>query len=316
MMLFPSLIVLSISYALSVTQSLNLVIRQMTEVETQIVAVERLKQYFVLYDFICRYSDLKTEGQYSTPEKTPQNWPTEGRIDIDHINMRYRPELEPVLHDMTLHIDSKKKIGIVGRTGAGKSSLLVALLRLVNIEEGHIYIDNIDINSIGVGDVRRAVAVIPQDPILFSGSIRYNLDPFDEYTDAEIWNILEMTQMKSIIAEMPEQLGAKVQEKGENFSVGQRQLLCLSRSILNKSKIIFLDEATSSIDIETDSKIQKIIREQFKDSTVITIAHRIHTILDSDEIVVIENGQVKEYDTPEHLLSDSHRYAVKKHFML
>ncbi|KAK8792333.1 hypothetical protein WA158_001868 [Blastocystis sp. Blastoise] len=267
----------------------------LTEVETQIVSVERLHQY----------SDLKEEAPYSIPEHIPrETWPEMGNIDIEDLVMRYRPELEPVLHHLSLHINSKEKVGVVGRTGAGKSSILMALLRLVPFEEGKILIDGVDITSIGVGDLRKKIAVIPQEPMLFSGSIRYNMDPFNQYTDAQIWDILEMAQMKDTIKDLPGMLSYEIQERGENFSVGQRQLLCLARAILNNCKIIFLDEATASIDIETDLYIQTIIKKVFKNSTVITIAHRIHTILDSDKILVLDAGQVKEYDEPKKLLDN------------
>ena len=218
--------------------------------------------------------------------------------------MRYRPDLEPVLRQLSLHLRPAEKVGIVGRTGAGKSSLMLALMRIVEIDGGKITIDGIDVQTLSLQVLRAAIAIIPQEPRLFAGTIRSNLDPFREYSDEAIWSALERASMKMVIVESPAGLETMVEEHGNNFSVGQRQLLCIARALLRKSRVILMDEATASIDLETDLQIQKTIRTQFADCTVITVAHRIHTIIDSDRVVVMDMGEVKEFDTPDALLKN------------
>ena len=218
--------------------------------------------------------------------------------------MRYRPELEPVLKHLNLHINPGEKVGVVGRTGAGKSSLVLCLMRIIELESGRIVIDGVDIKQLGLEDLRSHIAIIPQEPLLFSGMVRSNLDPFSEYSDESIWSALDRASMRTVISEAPAGLDTPVEEHGSNYSVGQRQLLCIARALLRKSKVILMDEATASIDLETDMQIQQTIRTQFIDSTVITIAHRIHTIIDSDRVLVLEMGEVKEYDKPSTLLTN------------
>ena len=292
---FTSRAALAISYALDVTQTLNWVVRMATDMETQIVAVERIQEY----------AELPSEAPAHIAATAPaEAWPAQGDVVIEDLTMRYRPELEPVLKHISLHITPGEKVGVVGRTGAGKSSLVLCLMRIVELEAGRIVIDGVDISTIGLEDLRSKMAIIPQEPLLFSGSVRDNLDPFKQYTDEEIWSSLERARMRQTVAENPAGLEAVVEEHGSNFSVGQRQLLCVARALLRKSKVILMDEATASIDVETDLTIQKTIRSEFKDSTVITIAHRIHTISDSDKVLVLDLGEVKEFDAPGVLLSD------------
>lgn len=195
------------------------------------------------------------------------------------------------------------KIGIIGRTGAGKSSLLSSLMRLVELDSGDIFIDDINIKDLGLKQLRSSLAVIPQDPVLFEGTIRYNLDPFMEYTDSQLWDILDRTHLKYKITQEEKQLEARVEKNGENFSVGEKQLLCLARALLKKNKILMLDEATASIDIETDLLIQATIKEMFQECTVITIAHRLNSIWSSDKVIVMDSGEIVEFDTPTNLLS-------------
>ena len=292
---FTSMAALAISYSLDTTQSLNWVVRMMTDMETQIVSVERIQEY----------AELPSEAPAHIPETAPQeNWPTAGDISIENIVMRYRPELEPVIKGLSAHILPGEKVGVVGRTGAGKSSLVLCLMRIIELEKGRIVIDGADISKIGLEDLRSKIAIIPQEPLLFSGTVRDNLDPFNSYTDEEIWSALERASLRDVIMEDPAGLEKVVEEHGSNYSVGQRQLLCVARALLRKSKVILMDEATASIDLETDMKIQKTIRREFTDSTVITIAHRIHTIIDSDKVMVMELGRLQEFDKPSVLLSD------------
>ncbi|CAM9538697.1 unnamed protein product [Bubo scandiacus] len=284
----------SISYALQITGVLNWMVRSWTEIENNIVSVERVREY------------LRTpkEAPWTLNGKLQGHvWLTEGRIEFRNYSLRYRPNLELALKQVNLTINGQEKIGITGRTGAGKSTLAVGLLRLVEAAEGAILIDGLNIAQLGLHDLRTKITVIPQDPVLFSGSLRMNLDPLNQYSDADIWTALELTQLKNFVADLPDQLEYKCTDQGENLSTGQKQLVCLARALLRKAKILILDEATAAVDFETDLQIQSTLRTQFKGSTVLTIAHRINTIMDCDRILVLENGQIAEFDTVEHLIA-------------
>ncbi|XP_014108088.1 PREDICTED: multidrug resistance-associated protein 6-like isoform X2 [Pseudopodoces humilis] len=284
----------SLSYALQITGVLNWMVRSWTETENNIVSVERVREYLRTPKEAPWTLNGKLQGQV---------WPTEGRIEFRNYSLCYRPGLELALRRVSVTINGHEKIGITGRTGAGKSSLAVGLLRLVEAAEGAILIDGQDIAQLGLHDLRTKITVIPQDPVLFSGSLRMNLDPLNQYTDADIWTALELTQLKNFVADLPEQLEYKCTDQGENLSTGQKQLVCLARALLQKAKILILDEATAAVDLETDVQIQSMLRTEFRDSTVLTIAHRVNTILDCDRILVLENGRIAEFDTPEHLIA-------------
>uniref|UniRef100_A0A7M4EQJ9 ABC-type glutathione-S-conjugate transporter n=1 Tax=Crocodylus porosus TaxID=8502 RepID=A0A7M4EQJ9_CROPO len=292
--LTPGIAAFSISYALQITGILNWMVRSWTEIENNVVSVERVKEY----------STTPKEAPWTQEAKSQsQAWPTEGRIEFRNYSLQYRPNLELALKNITITIRGQEKIGIAGRTGAGKSTLAVGLLRLVEAAEGEISIDGINIAHIGLHDLRTKITIIPQDPILFSGSLRMNLDPLNTYCDADIWTALELTQLKNFVLNLPDQLNYECSEQGENLSIGQKQLLCLARALLRKTKILVLDEATASVDVEMDLHIQSMIRTQFKECTVLTIAHRVNTILDCNRILVLENGQIAEFDTPEKLMA-------------
>lgn len=309
------LVGLSVSYSLQVTQSLNWIVRMTVEVETNIVSVER----------ILEYSRLTPEApEIIETNRPPLKWPAEGEIKFDHYYTKYRPELDYVLKDINLKIDPREKIGIVGRTGAGKSSLTLALFRIIESTKGHIEIDDLNTSLIGLADLRHKLSIIPQDSQVFQGTIRSNLDPTDSFTDDQIWRALGLSHLKDHVLKMFEEkdsdleisspLDVPVSEGGSNLSVGQRQLICLARALLVPSHILVLDEATAAVDVETDNILQKTIRAEFKDRTIMTIAHRLNTILDSDRIIVLEKGQIKEFDTPAELLKrqDSLFYSLCK----
>ncbi|CAD1468702.1 unnamed protein product, partial [Heterotrigona itama] len=287
---------LSVSYALQITQTLNWLVRMTSDVETNIVAVERIKEY----------GETPQEAAWKNPNYTPsKEWPVQGRVEFKDYKVRYREGLDFVLRGLSFSVNGGEKIGIVGRTGAGKSSLTLALFRIIEAADGKIIIDDIDIAKLGLHDLRSRLTIIPQDPVLFSGSLRINLDPFNSYSDDEVWRALEHAHLKSFIKTLPNGLLYELSEGGENLSIGQRQLICLARALLRKTKVLILDEATASVDLETDDLIQTTIRQEFKDCTILTIAHRLNTILDSDRVIVLDNGRIVEYDSPESLLHNS-----------
>lgn len=218
--------------------------------------------------------------------------------------MRYRDHLPLVLKNLSFTVLPKETIGIVGRTGSGKSSLAVALFRLVELSAGCIIIDGIDIAQIGLDDLRSKLAIIPQEPVLFIGTVRTNLDPLDQYSDLEIWEALEKTHIKEMVCQLPHSLHSEVTENGENFSVGERQLLCVARALLRNSQILILDEATAAIDTETDRLIQETIRSAFGSCTTLIIAHRLNTVMSCSRIMVLDNGQILEFDSPAALLAN------------
>lgn len=286
---------LAMSYALQITQSLNWIVRMTVEVETNIVSVERIMEY-------CH---LPSEAPaIIESHRPPAYWPHEGGVEFKNYSTRYRPELDLVLKDINLSIKSQEKIGIVGRTGAGKSSLTLALFRIIEAAQGCIDIDDVNTSSIGLADLRHRLSIIPQDSQAFEGTLRENLDPNSEHDDSELWRVLELSHLKSHILGLEGGLDCKVAEGGSNFSVGQRQLLCIARALLTPSRILVLDEATAAVDVETDQIIQETIRSEFKERTILTIAHRLNTIMDSDRIVVLDQGRVAEFDSPSALLSD------------
>ncbi|XP_039892470.1 ATP-binding cassette sub-family C member 3 isoform X1 [Simochromis diagramma] len=292
--LSPGLVGLSVSYALQVTMSLNWMVRMTSELENNIVAVERVKEY----------SETKTEAPWEVEDKKPPpEWPMQGNVEFNDYSVRYREGLDLVLKDITLRVKGGEKIGIVGRTGAGKSSMTLCLFRLLEAAGGEITIDNVKISEIGLHDLRSKLTIIPQEPVLFSGTLRMNLDPFEKYSDEELWKALEHSHLHKFVSNQAAKLDLECSEGGENLSVGQRQLVCLARALLRKTRILILDEATAAIDLETDDLIQSTIRTQFEDCTVFTIAHRLNTIMDYTRVLVLDKGRIAEFDTPTNLIS-------------
>ncbi|KAF2550576.1 hypothetical protein F2Q68_00034921 [Brassica cretica] len=291
---FASTMGLLLSYTLNITSLLSGVLRQASRAENSLNSVERVGNYI----------DLPSEAADVIENNRPvSGWPSRGSIKFEDVYLRYRTGLPPVLHGLSFSVSPSEKVGVVGRTGAGKSSMLNALFRIVEVEKGRIMIDDYDVAKFGLMDLRRVLSIIPQSPVLFSGTVRFNIDPFSEHNDADLWEALQRAHIKDVIARNPFGLDAEVSEGGENFSVGQRQLLSLARALLRRSKILVLDEATASVDVRTDSLIQKTIREEFKSCTMLVIAHRLNTIIDCDKILVLSSGQVLEYDSPQELLS-------------
>ncbi|XP_061089115.1 ATP-binding cassette sub-family C member 3 isoform X2 [Conger conger] len=292
--LTPGLVGLSVSYALQVTMSLNWMVRMTSDLESNIVAVERVKEY----------SETQTEAPWEIDDKRPPpEWPALGKVEFHGYSVRYREGLDLVLKNLTLSVKGGEKIGIVGRTGAGKSSMTLCLFRLLEAAGGEITIDEVKISDIGLHDLRSKLTIIPQEPVLFSGTLRMNLDPFEKYTEEELWKALELSHLKKFVSNQPSKLDLECSEGGENLSVGQRQLVCLARALLRKTRILILDEATAAIDLETDDLIQSTIRTQFEDCTVFTIAHRLNTIMDYTRVLVLDKGKIAEFDTPTSLIA-------------
>nr|XP_043873402.1 multidrug resistance-associated protein 1 isoform X1 [Solea senegalensis] len=293
--LSPGIMGLSISYALQLTASLTWLVRMSSDVETNIVAVERVKEYH----------DTEKEAEWTLDDSPtlPTGWPTNGCIDIRGFGLRYRHDLDLAIRNITISIDGGEKVGIVGRTGAGKSSLTLGLFRIIEAAEGHIFVDGVDISQLGLHELRSRITIIPQDPVLFSGSLRMNLDPFDIYSDEDVWQALQFSHLANFVSGLPKKLSHDCSEGGENLSVGQRQLLCLARALLRKTKILVLDEATAAVDMETDNLIQSTIRSQFMDCTVLTIAHRLNTVMDYSRVLVLEKGEMVEFDSPSNLIT-------------
>uniref|UniRef100_A0A4W3GY81 ATP-binding cassette sub-family C member 5 n=1 Tax=Callorhinchus milii TaxID=7868 RepID=A0A4W3GY81_CALMI len=293
----PAYAGLAISYAVQLTGLFQFTVRLASETEARFTSVERINHYI---------TNVESEAPTHVPgSRPPPGWPQEGRIEFSDVEMRYRDNLPLVLKKITFDIKPREKVGIVGRTGSGKSSLGVTLFRLVENCNGSIIIDNVKISDIGLDDLRKKLSIIPQEPMLFIGTVRSNLDPYDQCTDAQIWDVLERTHMKeSVSRDLNEQLDCEVTENGENFSVGERQLLCVARALLRHSKILLLDEATAAIDTEMEVLIHKTIQEAFSDCTTLVIAHRLNTVLNCDRIMVMDQGEIAEFDSPSALLAN------------
>lgn len=307
----------ALGFALQYTEAIVFAIRTYSNTELDMNATER----------IVEYSRIATEDQ--SGDDAPAAWPTEGRLEVNNIVVGYAPDLPPVLKGLSFSVMKNQRMGVVGRTGAGKSSLTLALFRFLEARSGSIHIDSLDISKIKLHDLRSRLAIIPQDPVLFSGTVRSNLDAFDEHTDAELRDALERvhlvrstgltsrdelanggngsgnatpTPTADTNTNIFTSLASRISEGGLNLSQGQRQLLCLARAIVSRPKIMVLDEATSAVDMATDVLIQRSIREEFTDATLIVIAHRLSTIADFDRILVMSEGVAVEFGEPRELM--------------
>ncbi|XP_063733833.1 ATP-binding cassette sub-family C member 4-like isoform X2 [Eleginops maclovinus] len=284
---------LVLTYAVTLVGNFQWTVRQSAEVENMMTSVER----------VVEYTELESEASWETEKPPPPDWPSKGLVTFDRVSFSYSPEGAAVLKDVSFTFKPNEKVGIVGRTGAGKSSLVSALFRLAE-PQGKIYIDGVLTSEIGLHDLRTKMSIIPQDPVLFTGSMRKNLDPFSQHSDEDLWRALEEVQLKSVVEELPGKLETVLAESGSNFSVGQRQLVCLARAVLRQNRILVIDEATANVDPRTDELIQQTIRDKFRECTVLTIAHRLNTIIDSDRIMVLDSGTIQELDRPFTLLQN------------
>lgn len=314
----PSMVGFIMTYVLTSTSRLNAIVRMWAQCEVKAVNLERVIEYINLPP----EADSDIEGH-----RPPATWPANGSIQFNDYSCRYRKELDYVLKNISFKIKPAEKVGIVGRTGAGKSSLTLALFRIIEPDTGNVEIDQINTSDIGLFDLRSHLNIIPQDAHAFDGSVRENLDPFGNFTDRQLWKVLEMAHLKTHVESMKTEirydeesqyskdkdhkaakslvgLDAKVLEGGSNLSSGQKQLLCLARALLKESRVLILDEATAAVDVQTDKIIQETIRTEFQDKTILTIAHRLDTIIDSDRVLVLDRGTIREFDTPAKLLAD------------
>ncbi|KAJ7527162.1 hypothetical protein O6H91_16G039700 [Diphasiastrum complanatum] len=298
----PSMAGLAVTYGLNLNQRQSRWVLSLCKMENKIISVERIKQYTI----------IPSEAAFVIEGSRPSNdWPLHGAIDMQDLQVRYSPRTPVVLHGVTCTFPAGKKIGVVGRTGSGKSTLIQALFRMVEPIKGRILIDGLDISTIGLHDLRSKLGIIPQDPTLFEGTVRANLDPLEDHSDLEIWEAVDKCQLGDVLRAKEDKLDSLVSENGENWSVGQRQLFCLGRALLKRARILILDEATASVDTATDGVIQRTIRAEFVDCTVITVAHRIPTVVDSDLVLVLSDGKVAEYDAPLKLLEEKSSLFLK-----
>jgi len=300
----PSQIGLALTYILTIQMAFTFAVRQLAEVENDMNSVERLLHYS---------NELEQEAAFDIPDKQPpKGWPSKGDIVFDNVQLRYRKELPLVLHGLTMHVHGGEKIGVVGRTGAGKSSLMQAIFRITELDEGSISIDGHDLSKIGLNDVRKNVAIIPQDALLFSGTLRSNLDPFGEHDDLRLWDALRRSYLvdrqsssrnSTEIVASRFNLDMNIEDEGLNLSQGERSLVSLARALVKDSRVVILDEATASVDVATDALIQKTIRTEFGSKTLLTIAHRLRTIISYDRVLVMDHGRIAEFASPLELFA-------------
>ncbi|KAL5167382.1 ABC transporter C family member 3 [Glycine soja] len=292
----PGIAGLAVTYGLNLNELQYNLIWDLCNLENEFISVERILQY----------TSIPSEAPLTIKDNQPDHsWPSFGEVHIQDLQVRYAPHLPLILRGLTCTFAAGAKTGIVGRTGSGKSTLVLTLFRLLEPVAGQILIDSVDISLIGIHDLRSRLSIIPQDPTMFEGTVRSNLDPLEEYTDEQIWEALDMCQLGDEVRKKEGKLDSSVTENGENWSMGQRQLVCLGRVLLKKSKILVLDEATASVDTATDNIIQQTVKQHFSECTVITIAHRITSILDSDMVLFLNQGLIEEYDSPKKLLKNN-----------
>jgi len=295
----------ALAFVSTMTNDLLFMVRRFVGLEQSLVAVERVKEF----------SDLPREPPEFIEPRPAANWPSQGEIVVEDLCIRYAPELPNVLHNLSFTLHPGERVGILGRTGCGKSTLALSFFRFVEASQGRILIDGLDISKMGLTDLRSRLTIIPQDPTILSGTLRSTLDVFEEYDDAEIFEALRRVHlipstdipedsMEIVNENVFRNLDSPVMEAGENFSTGEKQLICMARAILKRAKVLVMDEATASVDYATDELISKTIRQEFVDSTILTIAHRLRTVVDYNRVMLLDEGRIVEFDTPARLLSD------------
>ena len=283
---------LALAYVIQTMDLTQYAVRKISNVENLMTSVER----------VMTYTKLDSEPGYKVERLPPENWPREGNVTFQDVSLTYYPGGPQVLKKINLKIKGGEKIGVAGRTGAGKSSFVTALLRMPDAD-GDIMVDSIRIKEINLPEARKCISVLGQSPVLFGGSLKKNLDPMEQFQDADLWRALEDVQLKELAESLQGQLNYELLEHGSNVSVGERQLICLARILLQQNKIIILDEPTAHVDPDTEQTIWKVVREKLRDSTVITIAHRLNTIRDCDKILVLTNGEVEEFESFDSLVN-------------
>jgi len=277
---------LALTYVLDTVENCQTGVKQFAEVENLMTSAER----------VMAYTKLDPEPGYHIQTLPPKDWPSDGTVTFKNVQLRYYPGGPQVLKNLNFVIEGRMKIGIVGRTGDGKSSIVAALLRMPEAE-GDILIDGVSVNAVNLQASRRSITLLSQSPVLFSGALRRNLDPLGKHEDSELWNVLEDVQLKDLVQSFDGQLDYALSEKGGNLSVGERQLICLARTLLQQSKVVILDEPTAHVDPDTERTIWNTVHDKLKNCTVITIAHRLNTVQDCDMILVIRNGEVAEFES-------------------
>ena len=289
----PGFVGLLIIWSSNFTITLGFIMDHFSEAEAAITSIERVDAM----------SNLPSEKSMETDPSIglPPSWPSQGQVTFEEVSLRYRPGLPLALKGLSFAVAPGERCGIVGRTGAGKSTISVALFRLVEMESGRVVIDGYDTSTMGLSDLRSRLSIIPQDPFLFAGTLRECIDPFNQASEDEVLESLRAVRLCQA-GEGPEVLSRRVEEGGTNYSVGERQLLCLARALLAKPKVLMMDEATASVDGETDAFIQAMLRERFQQTTLLTVAHRLNTIMDYDKVLVMDNGKAVEFGTPTDLL--------------
>lgn len=266
------------------------------------IAFSRMENWMTSTQRVLNYTELEPEPGYDLANHAPEKWSKMGRLKFQNVSLRYYPEAPKALEDISCVIEAGEKVGIAGRTGAGKSSLVASLFRMPE-PDGKIFLGDVCLTDLNLYEARSALTAIAQDPVFFTGTLRTNLDPFQEYDDEEIWAALQRAHISSLLQNTPDKLNSHVTERGSNFSVGERQLLCLARAMLQKKKVIVFDEPTANVDYDTERLLHDTIKDELKDCTVLTIAHRMTNIMHYDKVLVLDKGRLVEFDKPEVLIS-------------
>jgi ABC-type multidrug transport system fused ATPase/permease subunit len=295
----PKIIGIILTYSLVLQEDMIEFLSSFSNFENTMTKMERSLSYTKI---------ISERPQILDSDLNLRNWPSKGEILFENFNVKYRNDTEIVLKNINFHLQPGEHLGVVGRTGSGKSTISLCLFRILEAFSGKIFIDGVDISKVGLKKLRRSITIIPQDSTLMDGTLRYNIDPVKAFTDEEIIRVMKKIGFDYIINQNPDKLEQKISENGSNLSIGEKQLICITRAILRKSKIIVLDEATASIDYKTEEIIQKALNELLSTSTMISIAHRIKTVMNADKILVLENGEIIEFDTPQNLLNNKESY--------